>query len=281
MRAFISVDLEGMPFVVSREHLIVKGALYNEARKIATRVVLTVTDELHRQGVDEVWVADSHGPMVNILPEDLPEYISLLRGFPRPVCMVNGVENSDFVVFLGYHAKAGTAYSTFDHTYSGLTIASLVINGIEASEFLLNAWAAGHYDVPVVLVAGEEKLLSDDVAKYAPWVERIILKRSASRYAAISPSLTRIGKELRSGVARAVEKFRNGECKPLKTNYPVEMRVKFFKSSFTDAAELIPGAERIDALTVKFTAKDIIEAYKVFQLMTLAAFAINAITTPR
>jgi len=281
LKAFISIDLEGMPHIVSVEHLAPKRALYDEARKIITKVTLAAIEALHENGFSEVIVADSHGPMINLLIDELPEYVEVVRGYPRPVSMVYGVENCDLAVFLGYHAKAGTARSTFDHTYSGLTIASLVINGIEASEFLLNAWAAGHYDVPVVLVAGEEKLLSDDVAKYAPWVERIILKRSASRYAAISPSLTRIVKELRSGVARAVEKFRNGECKPLKTNYPVEMRVKFFKSSFTDAAELIPGAERIDALTVKFTAKDIIEAYKVFQLMTLAAFAINAITTPR
>ncbi|MGQ4915385.1 MAG: M55 family metallopeptidase [Candidatus Asgardarchaeia archaeon] len=270
MRAFISVDLEGMPFVVSREHLIVKGALYNEARKIATRVVLTVTDELHRQGVDEVWVADSHGPMVNILPEDLPEYISLLRGFPRPVCMVNGVENSDFVVFLGYHAKAGTAYSTFDHTYSSSSIASLELNGIPVSEFLLNAYFAGHFNIPVALVAGSEALIEDDVKKFTPWAESVILKHSTSRYGAWSKSLKVIEKNLRESAIRCVQKFNNKMLKPLKLEYPVNVKIEFLNSGMADIAELLPGAERSGGYEIRFQAKDIIEAYRAFELLVMA-----------
>ena len=114
MKAFISVDLEGMPYIVAPSQLNLKGALYEEARKIATKITLAVADELHKNGFGEVLVADSHGPMVNIHVEDLPEHVEIIRGFPRPLSMVTGVEGCDAAVFLGYHAKFGTAKSTFD-----------------------------------------------------------------------------------------------------------------------------------------------------------------------
>ncbi|MCD6484444.1 MAG: M55 family metallopeptidase [Candidatus Odinarchaeota archaeon] len=270
MKAFISIDLEGLPFIVSREHLTVKGALYNEARRIATRVVLTVVEELHAQGVDDIRVADSHGPMVNILPEEMPEYVSLLRGFPRPVCMVNGIEKSDFVVFLGYHAKAGTAHSTFDHTYSGSTIASLELNGIPVSEFLLNTYFAGHFDVHVALVAGSKALIEDDVKKFTPWAEYVILKQSTSRYGAWSPSMKVIEKELKKATVKGVQKFSNNMLKPLKLNYPIDVSVEFLSSAMADIAELLPGTERLGGRKIKFQAKDIVEAYKTFELLVMA-----------
>lgn len=73
MKAFISVDLEGMPHVVIPGHLSLKGTLYDEARKIATKVTMAVADELNKNGFESVTVADSHGPMVNIFVDDLPE----------------------------------------------------------------------------------------------------------------------------------------------------------------------------------------------------------------
>lgn len=84
MRAFVSVDLEGMPHVASPAHLSLGKPLYAEARKIATRVTRVVVEELHQEGFDEIVVADSHGPMVNLLVEELPGYVEVVRGFRGP-----------------------------------------------------------------------------------------------------------------------------------------------------------------------------------------------------
>ncbi len=281
LKAFISVDLEGMPHIVSSSHLSLGGSLYNEARKIATKITLITADELHKRGFEEILIADSHGPMINLLVEDLPEYAELIRGSPRPLSMVSWIEECDVALFLGYHAKAGTMKSTFDHTYSGASIFKVELNGVEASEFLLNSWVAGYHDIPVILVAGEEKLLEEDVKKYAPWAERVILKRSASRYAARSPSMKMIEKMLRESVNNAVTKFRNREVKPLKIDEPVELKITFMRSSFADAASLLPRLDRLDGRTVKYEAKNIIEAYKVFQLLALVSSAISQIAQRR
>ncbi|KPU62950.1 peptide transporter [Thermococcus sp. EP1] len=277
MKAFISVDLEGMPFVVSPQHLIEKGALYTEARKIATEITLTAAEALYEAGFSEVVIADSHGPMVNILPEELPEYVYLVRGYPRPIAMIAGAEDCDVALFLGYHAKAGTFHAIFDHTYSGANVGKLELNGVEVSEYLLNAYAVGHYGIPAVLVGGDEKLLEDDVKRFTPWAERIPFKRAFSRYSAISPSLKVLKKDLKDGIFKAVEKYRKGETRPLKLEYPIKVKLTFNNSGMADVGELLPGANRMDGKTVEFEAKDIIEAYKAFQLLVFAASGVTSI----
>jgi len=274
MKAYISVDMEGMPYIVSSEHLGVKGALYGEARRIVTDITVHVAKVLHECGFEEILIADSHGPMVNVLVEELPEYVELIRGFPRPLAMIVDVEGCDAALFLGYHAKARTLRATFDHTYSGV-VNYIKVNEVEVSECLLNAYVAGHYNVPIVLVAGDKQLLDDDVSKYMPWAERVVFKSSYSRYSSRSPSLVKIRKELQRAILRATEKLRKGEVKPLRTEYPVNVELSFVSSAYADVAELLPLVSRVNATTIKYEAKDIIEAYKLAELMILAAAAVR------
>lgn len=189
-----------MPHIVVPGHLDLKGKLYDEARKIATKVTLNVAEELNRNGFNEIVVADSHGPMVSLLVDDLPEYVEIVRGFPRQLGMVSEMEGCDAALFLGCHAKFGTAGSIWDHTYSGGSINKVEVNGIPVSEFLLNTCVAGDLGIPIILVAGEAQLLTDDVQKYTPWIETVALKSSLGRLSARSPSMKTIEKRLRSAV---------------------------------------------------------------------------------
>jgi D-amino peptidase len=281
MKAFISVDLEGMPYIVIPGQLNLKGTLYDEARKIATKVTLIVAEELNRKGFDEIIIADSHGPMVNLLVDDLPEFVEIIRGYPRPISMISGIEGCDAALFLGYHAKFGTARSTFDHTYSGGSINRVEVNGTVVSEFLLNAYTAGELNVPVILVAGENQLLKDDVKQYRQWIETVALKYSLSRVSAKSPSLKKIERELRRAVQRAVAKFTQNKAKTLTAKKPVKMGVTFLVSHLADTAELLPTVERIDGLSVEYTANNMIEAYKTFELLVLAASGVSALLEKR
>jgi D-amino peptidase len=277
MRAFISVDMEGMPYIVVRSHLHMKGSMFEEARKIATKITLTVAGELHKNGFDEIVVADSHGSMINLLVDDLPDYVELVRGYPRPLSMVSGVEDCDAAVFLGYHAKFGTARSSFDHTYSGGSINKVRVNDVEASEFLLNAYVAGELGVPIIMVAGEAQLITDDVKKYAPWVETVALKRSLGRVSARSFGMTRIEKELKASVEKAVTNHKKHKTRLLKTKKPVTMSVTFLASHFADVAELLPIAKRTDGLNIEYIAGNMVEAYKTFELLALASSGMTAI----
>ncbi len=279
VRAFISLDLEGLPYIVSREHLFVRGALYSEARRIATEIVKTVAGALRENGFDEVTVADSHGPMVNILPEEMPEYVELVRGFPRPLSMVTSARGSDAALFLGYHAKAGTGRATFDHTYSSASVDRLEINGVEVSEFLLNAYLLGSWGIPVILVGGDRRLIEADVKVHAPWAVGIPLKEAVSRYAARSPSMARIKGMLEAGVEEAVERFRKGRTELLTAEEPVHVSLRFLNSAFADASELLPFVRRVDGKTVEFEVETVENAYRTVELLVLAAAGVNAIVT--
>jgi len=266
-----------MPHVVIPGHTSLKGALYAEARGIATRITLAAIEELNKNGFDKVVVADSHGPMVNLLIDNLPEYVEIVRGFPRPLSMVAGVEGCDLAMFLGYHAKFGTAKSTFDHTYSGASISKVEVNAIAASEFLLNGYVAGEFRVPLALVAGEAQLLKDDVERYSPWARTVALKHSLSRFSAKSESMPTIEKELRANVKKAVANFRKGKTKLLIAKKPVRMGVTFQSTSFADVASLLPSVSRVDGLKVEFSAGNMIDAYKTFELLVIAASGMSAI----
>lgn len=191
--------------------------------------------------------------------------------------MVSGAEGSQAALFLGYHAKFGTAKSTFDHTYSGRSIRSVNVNGNTASEFLLNAYAIGELGVPVILVAGEAQLLNDDVEKYAPWAQTVALKHSMSRLSAVSPSLVRIEKELRRSVKKAVSQRNKGKARLLIPKKPVRMEIDFLATHYADAAELLPSIKRVDGLKVEYTANSMTEAYRVFELLALASSGVFAL----
>ncbi len=278
MRAYISVDFEGLPHIVAYSQLLPKGKLFNEARSIVTNIVKHTCEILYREGVKEIVVADSHGYMINIDPELMPEYVRLIRGVIRPVSMMIGVEECDFAIFLGYHAGAGTVRGVLDHTLSMTSIYKLKINGIEASEYFLNALIAGYYNVPLILVAGDECLRSE-VYKYTPWVEFVPFKRGLSRLAAISCSIERIMKDLECSIMRALERYRRGETKPLKLDNEIVMEVSFRTTEFADIAENAPNAERLDGYTVRYTCNNIVQAYKLLELVTLACIGVRYLTS--
>jgi D-amino peptidase len=95
-----------------------------------------------------------------------------------------------------------------------------------------------------------------------------------SRVSAKSPSLIRIESELREAINKAITKFKENKVQPLKTEEPVKAKVTFNASHFADVAELLPTANRIDGLTVEYSANNIIEAYKIFQLFVHAASGV-------
>lgn len=275
MKAFISLDLEGLPFIVNPGQLDLKGTLYDEARQIATTIVMNAIAILQEEGVEKILIADSHGPMVNMYVNNLPENVEIIRGNPRPISMVLGVNECDFAIFLGYHAKFGTAKSTFDHTYSGSTIHQVEVNGLLASEYILNSFVAGEYKVPVIVVAGEEKLL-EDVRELSPKTECVSFKTSYSRISAKSPSMIIIQEQLQDAIKKALKKYKDGKIKPTKLENPIKMKVTFRSTIFADVAELLPNITRVDGLAVEYETENMIDAYKIFQLLVTAAIGVNS-----
>jgi D-amino peptidase len=276
MKAFVSIDIEGIPHIVSKQHTRLDGELYAEGRQLMTDCLLVVLDSLYKLGVESSVVADSHGPMVNVLPEKLPDHTELVRGSPRAFSMVAGAKGCDAAFFVGYHAKPGTQHAVLDHVMSSLTIQRLRINGEDCSEFLLNGAYLGELGIPVVMVAGDKALLEDDVKKYAPWAARATLKESLSRYSAISPSPNQVATILKEACKKAVEVFDTKRAQLIRFKPPINLEISFTSTAYADIATHLPHSKLVDGTTISFEATSMSEAYRVMQLLVMAAQGVRS-----
>ena len=276
MKAFVSIDIEGIPYIVSRHHTNVNGELYSEARQIMTDCLVVVLDSLFKLGFDGAVVADSHGPMVNILPGRLPDRVALVRGYPRATSMVAGAKGCDAAFFLGYHAKPGTPNANFDHTMSSLTLRSVKVNGEECSEFLINAALLGELGIPVVMVAGDKALLEDDVKRSTPWAARAELKESLGRYSSISPSPTQIAEILRNACKEAAESVKNKNARLFRFQSPINLEIQFTSTAYAEIAANLPNSVRSNGTTVTYKASTTSEAYLVMELLIMAASGVRS-----
>jgi len=282
LKIYVSVDAEGLPGIVAPQQLVPGAHLFDELRKISTKIVVKVIEVLKGCGVEEVVVADSHGSMLNVDYLSLPRGVALVRGFPRPIAMSTGLDSSfSAAMFIGYHAAAGTARSVLDHTYSSMAFYEVRICGRRASEFYVNALVAGEYGVPVALVAGDDKLCRE-VGEVSPSTVCIELKKSISRYSASSRSLEEILEELEMGVRQAMERIKSGSLsivKPLCK--PIELELVFRKSEYADVVEELPTCERIDAYTVKFVVDRPSRAAKIIEVAAIIAAGVEHILQRR
>jgi D-amino peptidase len=214
-------------------------------------------------GAGEIVVADSHGDGQNIDLEELTPGARLVRAFPRPLGMMQGIDATfDAVVFIGYHARAGQPAAVLSHTMSSRRIASLRLNGKEASEASFNAAVAGEYGVPVVFLSGDQTICAEAREEIGP-IETVAVKEATGFYSATMSGLREVRQQIFEGVRRGVG--RRAELKPYKLQHPVKMEITFHKTVDAEIVSLLPGVERPQGNTVVVTLKDMIEASRFLE----------------
>lgn len=160
MKVFISADIEGTAVTATREGCRPGEFEYERSRKEMTAEVVAAAEGARAAGAELVVVKDAHGPGLNILPEELPEYVQLIRSWSgSPEMMVEGLDSSfDAAFFVGYHNAAGEGGNALSHTINGGVVHRITVNGQPASEFLIYSWMAAWYGVPSVLLTGDKTL---------------------------------------------------------------------------------------------------------------------------
>ncbi len=275
MKVFISVDMEGVACATHGDHVKMEGGAYEMARKWMTAEVNAAIEGAREADATEFVVTDGHGLMRNLLPDELPEDVLLVLGTPRPLLQMEGIDASaDIAFFLGYHARAGNATGVMAHTHVGKIVYELYLNDQPITETAFNAAVAGHFGVPVGLVAGDDALI-DEVAQTHPWTERVITKWAIGPTAARNRTPVAAQKLIREGAIRAIE--RKSELKVDKLEAPIEFHAHFLKALQAQLVEDIPGVERFDARSVRYVGQDMIEISKIWRLMInagLSGFAV-------
>ncbi|PAB59527.1 M55 family metallopeptidase [Anaeromicrobium sediminis] len=160
MKIYISADIEGITGVTSWSETSKGDSDYENGRIQMEREVNGAITGAKNKGAKDIWVKDAHETGRNIDPDSLPKDAKLLRGWSgHPFAMVEGIDDTFHAcAFIGYHAASGNDGSPLSHTMNTTKIASMKINGIETSEFLIHAYAAASVGVPTVLVSGDERL---------------------------------------------------------------------------------------------------------------------------
>ncbi|ABR50295.1 peptidase M55, D-aminopeptidase [Alkaliphilus metalliredigens QYMF] len=269
MKVFISADIEGIWGVVSRDQADPLGKNYERARKLMTEEINWVVEEAFNAGAKEVVINDSHGRMDNLLIEQLYPRAVLISGSPKPLSMMQGIDQSyDAVIFIGYHPRAGTSEGIFDHTYAGSIVASVKINGKEVGECGLNAGLAGYFDVPVVLVSGDDKVVAQSKEEIGT-IEGVVVKETMARYAAKNCSLEEVKKRYKEAIQRALGHV--DQYPLVEYEGEIELELAFNATIMTEVAMLVPGVKRKGARCITYSSGDYLDLYRLFRALIILA----------
>jgi len=268
-KLFVSVDMEGVACVTHSNHVKSEGPEYEMARKWMTAEVNAAVQGAMAAGATEVIVADAHGSMYNLIPDELPEDVLLVRGTPRPLLQMEGLDETfGAAFFVGYHSMAGTGTGVLSHTHIGNSVYAVRLNGTAMGESGFNAAVAGHLGVPVALVCGDDTV-DAEVRELLPWAERVITKWALSPNAARNLTPKAAQRRIREGAKHALKRL--SESKPLVVETPVRLEAEFQQPRFAYLAGDIPGVERVDGRTLAYTGADMLEVNRVWRLMINAS----------
>jgi D-amino peptidase len=278
MKILIAADMEGIPGVVNWDQVTPGHAEYSRFRRIMTESVNAAVRGVCEASANEVIVADGHAGALNILIEELDPRAHLYSGSPSPLAMVQGADSGlNGAMFIGYHARAGTKDAILDHTWSSKCVANVWLNELIVGETGLNAAVCGHYDVPVLMVSGDQAVCTEALELLGQ-IEVAPVKRATGRMSAeclpVPEAMQRICEAAARGVARLQTTGTSGTAVSLfRLPTPVYLAVELVSSEMADQASLFPGAKRLDGRRLELEAGDMLDAYRAFRSMVALARA--------
>ena len=265
-KIFISADLEGVVGAVTSEQLGPNGFEYNRFREFMTAEVNAAINAARAAGATEILIADSHGNGQNLLIEKLPKDVKLIRSWPRPLGMMEGIDSSfDGVIFTGFHASTDNMEGVRAHTFSSASFTSIKVNGKVMTEGSWNAAVAGEFGVPVIMVAGDDTAVNEVKALIGN-AEGAIVKESISFHSAKSLHPEAAYDLITEKTSYAVKNIK--KYKPYKIKGPVTVSVSFKHYQPSQILAYLPMFIRTDSHTIEFKAKNMVEASHIMRVVT-------------
>jgi D-amino peptidase len=250
MKVYISADMEGVAGVVNDEQLRPEGFEFQQFRQLMTAEVNAAIEAARDEGASEFVVSDSHGTGLNLLVNGLPQDIQLVRSWPRPLGMMEGIDDSfSAAILLGYHASAANVDGIVAHTFSSAALTAVKINGTKMSEAGFNALIAGHFGVPVVMMSGDDAAVTEVTNMLGP-IEGAVVKWSCSHTSArtLMPEAARslIKEKVRRGLQR------RKELQPFHIDGPLTLDLSYQNDKAAELIAYLPNVERINNHSVRF-----------------------------
>lgn len=248
MNIVIITDLEGISGVDTMEMVSETGTLGH--RFALERLMLDVNaavEGLFEGGANKVYVIDGHGSGTNFIQEMLdPRAVQLFNGSWQDL-IKNG--EIDACIEIGLHAMPGTINGFLDHAQSSKSWYNYIVNGRKSGEIAQGAIFAGAYDVPYIMVSGDEAACVEARA-FLGDIECAVVKygvgRNKARLVDLDDALERIKKAAYSSIKLV------GSIKPYKPLMPLEIKIEYYRTDMCESRlERDTNIERIDARAIR------------------------------
>ena len=236
MEYLIALDLEGVhgvmgePLAVSAFAIGVGTGQYEAAKASAIQEVNRVTKALFEGGATRVLVWDNHGGRDNIdfsLVDPRAEKLVFDREKPRMYFMEE--YNFQGVVFIGYHSKAGAVNGNLAHTFNGIEIQYVKLNGKQVGEFDIDSYIAGEYGVPPIFVASDDVCLGQ-VREHSPATVTVLTKIGKGKRKAEFLDEAAVLQQIEEGVGEAMKK----EIPATKLTFPCQFEIRYSKMEMAE-----------------------------------------------
>lgn len=266
LKIYISADMEGVVGAVTGDQLGPTGFEYARFREFMTQEVSTAIQAAFDAGATEIVVGDSHGNGENLLIEKLPKSVTVVRSWPRPLGMMQGVDETfDGAIFLGYHTSTTNKEGVRAHTFSSARLADVRLNGVSIPEAGMNAAIAGHFNVPIIMVSGDDAVVKEVTALLGD-VEGAVVKWAYGFHSARTLTPEMAYEVIRDKVKKAIGRIK--DFKPYKIKTPVQLDVRFKNYRPSEVLSYLPIVERTDSHSIRFVGKDIVEVSKFMSFLT-------------
>ena len=264
-KLYISADMEGLAGVVTGEQLGPGGFEYERFREFMTQEVLAAIRGARAAGVGEIVISDSHGNGQNLLLELLPDDVTVVRSWPRPLMMMEGLDSTFMgAVLIGYHAGTTNPDGVRAHTLSSANLADVRVNGRSVPEAGLSAAIAGEFGVPVLVVTGDDAAVAEAQTLLGR-VETVEVKWNYGFHSARTLTPAAAARLIEERVAAAVR--RRAEFRPWRLESPVTLDVRFKSYRPSQLLAYLPQVERTDAHSIRFIGRDMLEVSRFLEFL--------------
>jgi D-amino peptidase len=264
VKLYISSDMEGVAGVCAWQQVDARTPHpeYEIYRRYYTQEVTSAIEGARAGGAGDVLVNDSHGPMRNLLLDELPPDVRVIFGNRKPFSMVQNADGGfDGAFFIGYHGAAGDADAVLCHTYAPSVIDEVRVNGMRCSEATLNAGLLGYFGVQVLLATGDRTTV-EGIQQQMPWVRGVIVKESLGSFAANSMVPAAAQRAIRREAEAAVQEAAG--AKVFRFDAPITLDVQLVRAAQAQLVAGIPSFERTGSRSVRFVHDSYPVVFKAF-----------------
>ena len=265
LRVYISVDMEGIAGVVTADQLTPTGFEYERAREFMTGEALAAVAGARDAGATQIIVSDSHGNGENLLIDKFPPDVTIIRSWPRPLMMMQGIDSSfDAAVFIGYHASTTNPAGVRAHTISSAHLAAVLLNGVSMPESGINAAIAGYYGVPIVAISGDNVAVGEAQALIGN-MEGAVVKQAISFHAAATMTPEAAQQLVRQKVKAGIQ--RRASLRPYVVKSPVRLDVTFKNYTPAEMLSFLPDVQRTTSHGIRFEGRDILQVSRFLEFI--------------